>query len=87
MCNGPRTNVTFWYADTGIANRLLRHCLRVHRAARLSGSMRALETFDYKLDARLNALKFRQLVYERTKINLHNTDYDRKLGVMAPLTW
>lgn len=41
--------------------------------------------FNRKLSARPNALTFCQLICECTRINVHNTNYDQKLGVMTPL--
>uniref|UniRef100_A0A224YFX1 Uncharacterized protein n=1 Tax=Rhipicephalus zambeziensis TaxID=60191 RepID=A0A224YFX1_9ACAR len=38
-----------------------------------------------KLSSRPNAPKFRQLVCEHSRITPHNTDCERKVGVMAPL--
>lgn len=54
----------------------------------LSGSQTAqvlIKIFNNKLSARPNGLKFHQLISQYTGIDPHNTDYDRKLGVMAPL--
>lgn len=40
----------------------------------------------YKLCCRWNALVFHKLVCEHRRMNPHNTVYEWKLGVMAPLT-
>lgn len=53
--------------------------------ARLSGRSCIIKILNYKLSSRPNVLKFHQLVCELSRINPNNTDYDRKLGVMAPL--
>lgn len=44
-----------------------------------------VKIFNYLLSAWLNALKFCQLIYECSRINPHNTDYDWKLVVMTPI--
>lgn len=72
-CSQSQLLVTSWLASLPV--------LPESQAARM-----LLKMFHHKLSARPKMRKFHQLTCECSRINPHKTDYDKKLGVMAPLT-